>query len=87
MANGKFRARLRICSPGLVRTFEDREIRGANDRSQSTADVDRNPPAAMNSRKRSFEDKQLLAASKLGRVAGAQRLERSLSTLNRHPLP
>ena len=37
-------------------------------------------PAAMKSRKRSFDDNQHLTASRLGRVAGPQRLELSLPT-------
>jgi len=64
-SNGGLLASLRTGAPGQVRTFKVREIRGANDRSQSTADVDRNPSAATKTPKRSFDDSQQMVASEL----------------------
>ena len=58
------RQRPRTYGVGQVRMFKAREIRGPNERSQSTADVDRNPPAATKTPKRSFDDSQHLAPLK-----------------------
>ncbi len=79
-ASGGFLALSRTHSPGQFRSLKVREVRGANDRSQGTADVARRPRALTKSRQRSFINSRRPQASKAVRKSARQRIEVALPT-------